>query len=65
MAVVTTMVDRITPRAAPEDVRTVLEATGFDDRCPVVSEPFHEWVLSGDVPGRTAALAGRRRDLHR
>ena len=50
VAVVTTMVDRITPRAAPEDVRTVLKATGFDDRCPVVSEPFHEWVLSGKFP---------------
>ena len=50
VAVVTTMVDRITPRAAPEDVRTVLKATGCDDRCPVVSEPFHEWVLSGKFP---------------
>ena len=50
VAVVTTMVDRITPRAAPEDVRTVLKATGYDDRCPVVSEPFHEWVLSGKFP---------------
>ena len=28
----------------------MLEATGFDDRCPVVSEPFHEWVLSGAFP---------------
>lgn len=44
------MVDRITPRVAPEDVRTVLESTGFDDRCPVVSEPFQEWVLSGAFP---------------
>ncbi len=50
VAVVTTMVDRITPRAQPEDVRTVLESTGFDDRCPVASEPFHEWVLSGAFP---------------
>ena len=50
VAVVTTMVDRITPRATPGDVRTVLQATGFDDRCPVVSEPFHEWVLSGAFP---------------
>ena len=50
IAVVTTMVDRITPRAAPEDVSTVLESTGFDDRCPVVSEPFHEWALSGAFP---------------
>jgi fructuronate reductase len=50
VAVVTTMVDRITPRPAPEDVRTVLKATGFDDCCPVVTEPFHDWVLSGKFP---------------
>ncbi|HEU5389756.1 MAG TPA: mannitol dehydrogenase family protein [Streptosporangiaceae bacterium] len=50
VAVVSTMVDRITPRPAPEDLAAVLEATGFDDRCPVVSEPFHEWVLSGAFP---------------
>jgi fructuronate reductase len=50
VAVVTTMVDRITPRTAPEDVRTVLKAVGFDDRCPVVTEPFHDWVLSGKFP---------------
>ena len=51
VAVVTTMVDRITPRATPEDIRAVVEATGLDDRRPVVSEPFHEWVLSGAFPG--------------
>ncbi len=28
----------------------MLQSTGFDDRCPVVSEPFHEWVLSGAFP---------------
>ena len=50
VTVVTTMVDRITPRPTPQDARTVLERTGFDDRCPVVSEPFHEWVLSGAFP---------------
>ena len=50
VAVVSTMVDRITPRAGPEDLAAVLESTGFDDRCPVVSEPFHEWVLSGAFP---------------
>ena len=38
------------PARRPDDVRTVLEATGFDDRCPVVTEPFHEWVLSGAFP---------------
>ncbi len=50
VAVVTTMVDRITPRTTPEDIRTVADSTGLDDRCPVVSEPFHEWVLSGRFP---------------
>ena len=48
---VTTMVDRITPKTAPEDLRTVAEATGLDDHCPVVTEPFSEWVLSGTFPG--------------
>ena len=38
--VVTTMVDRITPRATPEDIRAVVEATGLDDRRPVVSRAF-------------------------
>ncbi|MGO9751315.1 MAG: mannitol dehydrogenase family protein [Solirubrobacteraceae bacterium] len=50
VAVVTTMVDRITPRTQPDDVRTVREATGRDDRCPVVTEPYREWVLCGAFP---------------
>jgi fructuronate reductase len=48
---VTTMVDRITPRTTPEDVRTVAEATGQHDSSPVGTEPFSEWVLSGPFPG--------------
>jgi fructuronate reductase len=48
---VTTMVDRITPKTAPDDLRAVAEATGLDDRCPVPTEPFSEWVLSGRFPG--------------
>jgi fructuronate reductase len=48
---VTTMVDRITPETTPEDARTVVEATGRSDCCPVVTEPFSEWVLSGPFPG--------------
>jgi fructuronate reductase len=50
VATVTTMVDRITPRTTAEDVRAVAEATGLEDRAPVVTEPFHEWVLSGTFP---------------
>ena len=52
---VTTMVDRITPRVTPADVRAVAERTGWADAVPVVTEPFTEWVLSGDFPaGRPA-----------
>jgi fructuronate reductase len=51
VAYVTTMVDRITPRTTEEDVRAVAEATGLQDRAPVATEPFHEWVLSGSFPG--------------
>ncbi len=50
VAVVSTMVDRITPGTTPADIRTVQESTGLDDRCPVVCEPFAEWVLSGAFP---------------
>ncbi len=41
----TTVVDRITPRTTADDV------AGDWDHCPVVTEPFSEWVLSGDFPG--------------
>jgi fructuronate reductase len=51
VAYVITMVDRITPRTTPEDMRTVLEATGVHDSSPVGTEPFSEWVLSGRFPG--------------
>jgi fructuronate reductase len=51
VACATTMVDRITPRTTPEDVRTVAEATGLHDSSPVGTEPFSEWVLSGRFPG--------------
>ncbi|HEX3825399.1 MAG TPA: mannitol dehydrogenase family protein [Mycobacteriales bacterium] len=50
MSVVTTMVDRITPRATPADLEAVEAATDVTDRCPVVTEPFNEWVLSGGFP---------------
>jgi fructuronate reductase len=51
----TTMVDRITPAPTDADRQAVLAATGVDDRSPVVTEPFSEWVLAGDFPaGRPA-----------
>ena len=58
VVVVTTMVDRITPRTTDDDRAAVLSRTGVDDRCPVVTEPFSEWVLSRRLP-RRAARAGR------
>jgi fructuronate reductase len=52
---VTTMVDRITPRPTPDDVRAVAAQTGRQDAAPVVTEPFTEWVLTGHFPaGRPA-----------
>jgi fructuronate reductase len=59
---VSTMVDRITPRTQPGDLDTVRVATGVADRCPVVTEPFSEWVLCGAFPGGRPAwdAAGAR-----
>lgn len=52
---VTTMVDRITPKTTDEDRAAVAAATGLRDSAPVVTEPFAEWVLSGEFPaGRPA-----------
>ena len=48
---VSTMVDRITPGTTDADRETARALTGFDDAVPVVTEPFSEWVLSGDFPG--------------
>jgi fructuronate reductase len=51
VSVATTMVDRITPQPTDADRAAVLGGTGTDDRSPVVTEPFSEWVISGDFPG--------------
>lgn len=59
---VSTSVDRITPRITPSDLETAAEMTGFRDAAPVVTEPFRDWVLSGDFPaGRPEwEMAGAR-----
>jgi fructuronate reductase len=52
---VSTVVDRITPTPTADDRVSAERATGHEDRCAVVAEPFSEWVLSGDFPaGRPA-----------
>ncbi|GAA2704158.1 mannitol dehydrogenase [Actinoplanes palleronii] len=53
--VVSTSVDRITPRVTVQETGRVKEATGWRDEVPVVTEPFADWVLAGDFPaGRPA-----------
>lgn len=47
---VSTSVDRITPKTVPEDIVDVAALTGWQDASPVVTEPFSDWILSGDFP---------------
>ncbi|MGN8553122.1 UNVERIFIED_CONTAM: mannitol dehydrogenase family protein [Microbacterium sp. SLM126] len=48
---VSTSVDRITPAIdTAAESAAVAEATGWLDAAPVVTEPFSDWVLSGDFP---------------
>jgi fructuronate reductase len=52
---VSTSVDRITPKTTPADIDTVERLTGWRDTAVVVTEPFTDWVLSGEFPaGRPA-----------
>jgi fructuronate reductase/mannitol 2-dehydrogenase len=39
------MVDRITPQTAPEERAELARRYGVDDRWPVVTEPFAQWVV--------------------
>ncbi|GAA1061920.1 mannitol dehydrogenase family protein [Agromyces bracchium] len=45
---VSTSVDRITPHVTVDPAE--LEAAGWADLAPVVTEPFADWVLEGDFP---------------
>ncbi|MBG6239261.1 fructuronate reductase [Mycetocola sp. CAN_C7] len=52
---VSTSVDRITPKTTAADVETAARLTGWSDAAPVITEPFRDWVLSGNFPaGRPA-----------
>jgi mannitol 2-dehydrogenase len=44
------MVDRITPVTAPADVVAVSDVLEVSDECPVVCEPFFQWVVEDDFP---------------
>ncbi|WP_416416293.1 mannitol dehydrogenase family protein [Paenarthrobacter aromaticivorans] len=47
---VSTSVDRITPRTTAADLEAAAAATGYRDEAAVVTEPFHNWILSGSFP---------------
>ena len=57
----TSMVDRITPATTDGDRAEVAEQRHYLDASPVPTEPYSEWVISGDFPGRPAALGDSRR----
>jgi fructuronate reductase len=59
---VSTSVDRITPRITDADRALVVAELGLEDAAPVVTEPFSDWILSGEFPaGRPEwELAGAR-----
>jgi mannitol 2-dehydrogenase len=42
------MVDRITPVTASEDIVEVEQITGLADKWPVVAEPFFQWVIDDE-----------------
>ncbi|MEO8528314.1 MAG: mannitol dehydrogenase family protein [Pseudolysinimonas sp.] len=50
VAVVSTSVDRITPRTTEADRVVAQDLSGFVDDAVVVTEPFSDWVLSGEFP---------------
>ena len=55
VSVVSTSVDRITPHPSAEEVKLLAAELPWGDAVPVVTEPFSDWVLSGDFPaGRPA-----------
>jgi fructuronate reductase/mannitol 2-dehydrogenase len=39
------MVDRITPKTTPEDRERLAREFGVDDRWPVMTEPYSEWIV--------------------
>ena len=44
------MVDRITPVTSQEDIDRLAAEFGIQDKWPVVTEPFTQWVLQDDFP---------------
>ncbi|WP_034914916.1 D-arabinitol 4-dehydrogenase [Erwinia sp. 9145] len=51
-----TMVDRITPRPTADIAPRVAQATGFDDKAPIMGEAFIQWVIEDDFAAGRPAL---------
>jgi len=49
------MVDRITPVSSPTDINMLKDRFGIEDRCPVVCEPFIQWVIEENFAGERPA----------
>lgn len=47
---VSTSIDRITPQTTASDIDEVLAKTAWQDNSVTVTEPFHDWILSGEFP---------------
>jgi mannitol-1-phosphate/altronate dehydrogenase len=50
------MVDRITPRTTIDARRALAAEYGVDDRWPVITEPFSQWVVEDDFCNRRPPL---------
>ena len=50
------MVDRITPATGEDDRAWLREHRGIDDRWPVVTEPFRQWVVEDTFAGHRPPL---------
>ena len=46
------MVDRIAPATAPEDMQAVASQFGYRDDAVIVGEPFRQWVIENRFAGR-------------
>jgi mannitol-1-phosphate/altronate dehydrogenase len=42
------MVDRITPETTPQQRDAIAVSLGVDDRWPVITEPFSQWIVEDD-----------------
>lgn len=47
---VTTSIDRITPKTTQSDIDFVAAQTNWQDENVTVTEPFKDWILSGEFP---------------